>query len=193
MDKELQEIADEWGDPQEYLPEELRLNDDHPSADDYSIDKREIEMKIMAFGRAMKPQKRELARLLRTDMKVAQIAKKLGRSTGYVYKHAKNPEVIRLTVLMDHLQQLIDGASADHRKAVLWRIMRDNESKRPNISVQCIQEMNKMSGTYADPGNQGNGNVYNIQINGETMPRGPLDVMPDTFETRQAIEGKVVE
>lgn len=88
-----------------------------------------------------------------------------------------------MVVLLNHLQQQLDGPDKDHRKGVLWRIALENEEKRPNISVQAIQEMNKMTAAYND-GNQGNGNVVNIQINGELMPRGNLDTLPDTYENR---------
>jgi len=190
MDQELEPLIAEYNDIDEYIPAEILLDDDHPAADKFTQDVREIQQKIFAFGRAMKPPQRELARLMRTEMKPPQIAKKVGKSLGWVYKHAKNREVIRLTVLMDHLQHKIDGPELDHRRGVLWRIVLDNEEKRPNISVQAMQEINKMNGTYAEAGNTGGmGNVVNIQINGETLPRGALDVRPDPYETRQQADG----
>jgi hypothetical protein len=58
----------------------------------------------------------------------------------------------------------------------------DNEEKRPNITVQAIQEMNKMAGVYNQDGGNHN-NVVNIQINGELLPKGNLDRLPETFES----------
>ena len=190
---QLQELAgDDWLNPDEILPSELMLNDDHPDRDQFSQDCRDVERQIYAFGRMMKPKRRELSRLLRTHMKPPQIAKKLGVSLDSIYRWCKRPDVIRLTTLLDYQQRLVDGATASHRKAVLWRVALDNEQQRPNITIQAVQEINRMSGAYQDAGNGNTNNVVNIQINGELLPRGNLDTLPETFENRKAIEGKVV-
>ncbi len=188
MPNELQELIDEHLDPEDYLPAELLLNDDHPDADKYSEARRDIDRKLTAFGRLLKPEKRELARLSRTDMTPKQIAKRLNRSVNTVYKWAKQPDVLRYIALLDHYQRFVDGADTSHRKGILYRIAIANEDKRPNVSIQAIQEINKMSGTYAEHGNAASGNQINIQINGELLPRGALDQMPETFETK-VIEG----
>jgi hypothetical protein len=195
MANELQDHVDDWIDPNDLLPSELLLNDYHPSADEYQIAQREIQQKIFAFGRQMKPEHRELARLYRTSMKPAEIAKKLDRNIQTVYRWFKRDDVIRMVTLMDYLQQQIDGPNVEHRKAILWRIAVDNEDPKPNIAIQAIQEMNKMSGTYQEGGNGGNGNIVQIQINGDILPRGPLDTLPETYETRQAqaIDAEVVD
>ena len=181
-------IPSDWVDPAEYIPPELQLDDDHPDQDEYSQALREIDQKIFAVGKMLKPKRRELVRLARAGMSAKDIAKKLDVSVKSVYTWAKRPDVIRYGTLLDYHTRKIDGANESHRKGVLWRIAMDNELTRPNISVQCIQEINKMSGVY-NTDNVGNqGNVVNISINGELLPRGSLDVMPETFETRQAKE-----
>ena len=53
-------------------------------------------------------------------------------------------------------------------------------------AIAAVQEMNKMSGTYqTDSMFSGNQGTINIQINGELLPRGPLDTLPETYESRQ--------
>ena len=195
MATELQELVDDYIDPDDQLPSELLLDEYHPRADEYLVARREVEAKVFAFGRQMKPSHRELCRLIRTTMTPKEVAKKLERSTRTIYKWCKRPDVIRMVSLLDYQAQQIDGTTAEHRKAVLHRIMMDNEQPKPNIAIQAIQEINKMSGAYVEQGGNA-GNVVNIQINGELLPRGALDVMPETFETRQAaeaIEGKAVQ
>ena len=185
MPNELQNILDDYLDPDELVPSDLLLNEYHPYADEFQVARREIEQKIFAVSRGMKPQKREVARLIRTDMTPKDIAKKLSRSVQTIYKWAKDPDVVRLATLLDYQAQQLAGPQIEHRKGILWRIILDNEEKRPNVSVQAIQEFNKMDGVYATAGNTGNqGNVVNIQINGEILPRGPLDQLPETYETK---------
>ena len=190
MDNELQElIGDQFLEPDEYIPAELLLNDNHPDADQYAEDRRDVERKVFAFGKQLKPKHREFVRYFRSGMPVKDIAKKLACSKAAIYRYASRPDVQRYIALLDYQQRLIDGADLAHRKGVLWRVALDNEEKRPNITIQALQEINKMSGTYVDAGNKGNGNVVNSQINGEMLPRGPLDTMPETFETQQLPDG----
>lgn len=187
----LQDELDIWIDPQEFLPTEFLLDDYHPANDKYAKSIRELEQKIYAFGRAMKPKHRECARLARSQASTRDIAKKLGVTTKTVYTWLQRPEIKRLIILMDHLQQAHDGPQVNHRKHILYRIAIDNEEKRPNVAVQALQEINKMAGTYADAGNIGNnGNTVNVIINGEQLPRGQLDTLPDTYENR-ILEGKI--
>jgi hypothetical protein len=183
MATELQELVDEYIDPDDQLPGELILDEYHPRADEFMVARREIESKIFAFGRQMKPKHRELARLIRAPLELKDVAKKLNKSTQTIRSWCKRDDIIRMVSLLDYQAQQIEGATTEHRKGVLWRIILDNEEKRPNISVQAMQEFNKMSGAYQQEGGN-NGNVVNIQINGDLMPRGALDVLPETYETR---------
>lgn len=186
MNQELQDlIPEDWLDPADYVPSELLLDSDHPANDGYAQDLRHIEQKLHAFSRLLKPKKRELARLIRAGLSPKDIARKLNAHVTSIRTWAKDPDVIRLTVLMDYHQHKLDGADLSHRKGVLWRIALDNEEKRPNIAIQAIQEINKVSAAYQSEGNTGNqGNVVNISINGDLLPRTGLDVLPDTFESR---------
>ena len=184
MTETLQElIPDDWIDPAEYVPAELQLDDDHPDRDDFAQALREIDQKIFAFARQMKPKHREFARLVRTGMSPKDLAKKMDVTTKTVYTWAQREDVKRQIILVDYQQRKIDGADINHRKGVLWRIAMDQEETRPNIAIQAIQEINKMSGTYTPEGGN-SGNVVNISINGELLPKTGLDTLPDTYEGR---------
>ena len=191
MTETLQDQIDQWIDPEENLPAELMLDEHHPMNDKYQQQIRRVEQKVFAVGRLMKPKHREAARLQRTLMSTKDMAKRLNVTPVTVNNWLLRPDVIRYSTLLDYLSAAKEGPSIEHRKGVLWRVALDNEEGRPNITVQAIQEMNKMSGTY-NVDNQQGGNVYNIQINGELMPRGALDVLPETYESKQqpAIEHK---
>jgi len=186
MNKELQNYVDEWISPEDALPSEFLLNEHHPANDQYEVNLRAVQQKIFAFGRLMKPKKLELARLLRLNLSTKAVAKRLNTTPTTIYKWSKEPEVIRMVTLMDHLQHGLDGPNLDHRVGILYRIALDNEEKRPNVSVAALQEINKMKGAYqASNPLGGNGNVYNIQINGELLPRTGLDTLPVTYENPQ--------
>jgi hypothetical protein len=181
-DMTLQDEIDKWIDPEENLPAELMLDEHHPMNDAYQKNIREVEQKVFAVGRLMKPKFRECARLQRANMPTKDIAKRLDVTTRSVYKWMARPDVIRYSTLLDYLAAAREGPSIEHRKGVLWRVALDNEEKRPNITVQAIQEMNKMAGVYNQDGGNHN-NVVNIQINGELLPKGNLDRLPETFES----------
>jgi hypothetical protein len=187
MSNDLQDYMAEWIDPTEHLPAEHLLDDDHPAADDFHQAVTDLERSIFAHGRSMKPKHREFSRMLRTAATGKDIAKKFGKHPQTISNWCKRPDVQRMIALLDRLQQKMDGPTLAHRNGILYRIALDNEEKRPNVSVQAIQEINKVSGSYQQEGNFGNsGNVVQIQINGEILPRGPLDVLPETYETRVA-------
>lgn len=187
MSNDLQTYLDEWIDPNEHLPAEHLLDDDHPAADDFHQAVTDLERSIFAHGRSMKHKHREFARMVRTAASTKDISKKFNKTAHTVYTWAKRPDVQRMIALLDRLQHKMDGPTLAHRNGILYRIALDNEEKRPNVSVQALQEINKVSGAYAQEGNFGNsGNVVQIQINGEILPRGALDVMPETYESRVA-------
>ena len=68
MHTDLQNEIDIWIDPDEQLPGELLLNSDHPHADRYHKSIQEIQQKVHAFNRMMKPKHKEFARLVRTGI-----------------------------------------------------------------------------------------------------------------------------
>ena len=112
------------------------------------------------------------------------VGKQLKLTPKTISVYSRDPEVRRLIALLRYKDQLNDGPNHEHRKAVLWRVAKDNEKKRPNTTISAIQEINKMSGTYHD---QTTPTGINIQINNEVLPRTLLDRMPETFETRRVV------
>jgi hypothetical protein len=189
---ELDTLLDPY-EADEHLPPEMLLDKDHPKNDQYYKSLQKIERSIRVQGNLLNPNQREVARLTRTGIKTRDIAKKLNIAPATVRKYNNNPDVLRLRSLLDHYQHLQDGPNIEHRKAILYRIVLDNEVDKPNIAIQGIQEINKMSGSYENQQAGNNGNVFNIQINGDLLPRGGLDVLPETYESRKLIEGEAEE
>ena len=195
LKQELLDLEHEWLDPHEHLPGELTLDLHHPMNDAFQRRIDELSGKIQAFGRLMPKKKRDVAKLYCRNLTTRDIAKRVDVCPQTVRKWLRLPKVAHLVLLIEHLKQAIDGPNLEHRKGILYRIAIDNEEKRPNISIMAIQEINKMSHSYAQPEQQA-GNVVNIQINGELLPRGSLDTLPETFENKAIappIEGKLAD
>ena len=186
MDQELVDMLDEYLDGEENLPPELLLDPYHPQNDVYFENLRQVKRQILATGNLMTPARREAVRLHRAGKQPQAISALVNFGPSTIRKWLKEPECMRLRALMDHLQILNDGPNENHRKAILYRIGVDNEAKKPRVTIAALQEINRMSGSYADSMG-GSGNVVNIQINGELLPRGKLDQLPSTYETK-AIE-----
>jgi len=166
------QILDAVCDPLE-LSAELAMDQYHPANDQYQQSIRMIHQAITAQSALIGSKKAEAARLHVQGMTHVQISKRIGYGPPTIGKYLKEPQVVRFIQLIRHLRHAQDGATTDHRKAVLWRIAMDNERNKPNVAVQAIQEINKMSGAYQV--NEGQ-NVINIQINNEMLPRTSLDV-----------------
>ncbi len=191
MSTELTEIFDEYIDGEEHLPPECLLDEYHPANHQFYKDLTQIKRQILATGNTMPTKQREAVMLHRSGMKTKQIAERLALNPATIRKYIKQPESKRLHALLDHLSMQNDGPNVEHRKGILYRITVDNQDKKPRVAIAAIQEINRMSGIYNESsGTLGGSNVVNIQINGELLPRGQLDTMPDTYETR-IIEGKV--
>ena len=186
MTSELIEILDEFMIGEDNLPPECLLDEYHPNNHQFYEDLTHIKRQILATGNKIKPHKREAVRLYRTGMSHKDIGQKLDIGPATISKWLNEPESQRLKALLDHLQMLKDGPNADHRKNILYRIAIDNTNKKPRVTIAAIQEINRMSGSYGSEAGQSN--VVNIQINGEILPRGSLDTMPETYENRSVIE-----
>jgi len=182
MSQELTDILEDFMVGEEDLPPECLLDPYHPQNHQFYEDLNHIKRQILATGNKVKPHKREAVRLYRTGMSNKDIGQKLDIGPATIAKWLNEPECKRLRALCDHLQMLNDGPNADHRKNILYRIAIDNTQKKPRVTIAAIQEINRMSGTYG--ADAGGSNVVNIQINGELFPRGKLDTLPETYESR---------
>jgi len=167
---------------EEKLPPELLLNEHHPRNDEYQTDLVDIKNRITAQVAKMPPRNAQAVRLHTSGTHTRDIAKQLNVDPATIRNYTNSEDGKRLASLIYHLQQAIDGATVDHRKAFLWRIALDNEQNRPNISVTAIDTINKMSGTYQPQDNHTGG--INITINNELLPQGTLDKLPKTYESR---------
>ena len=175
---------------EENLPPELLLDPHHPRNDAYFQNLTDIKNRITAQAAKMRPVQVRVIKLSVTGTHTRDIAKQANVSTASVRKYTTSEDGKRLTSLIYHLQQALDGASVEHRKSILWRIALDNELNRPNVSVTAIDMINKMSGTYQPQEVSGG---VNITINNTLLPQGKLDQLPQTYESRlKTIEGEVV-
>jgi hypothetical protein len=185
MNQQLSELFTDYGDPEEHLPPELLLNPEHPQNDPFYTELAHIKRAIRDAQSRVRPLQRHAAVLHRNGLNHTEVANKLDVHPATVGKWLKTPTVQRLLAVMNHHQQLLDGPNFDHRKHLLYVIALSNKDRQPRVSISAITEINKMSGTYVDQGRpSGPGNVVNIQINGELLPRGPLDTLPESYETR---------
>ena len=190
MDKALVSLFEEFEDPEATLPPEMLLDPYHPKNDRFYAELNHTKRAVTAHSQSLRPIQRQAVAMHRGGMNYTEIANKLDVGNTTVSKWINNPNAKILIALMDHHQQQIDGPNIEHRKAILYRISMDNEKFNPNTSIKALQEINKMSGVY-ETGDLNIGNQINIQINGELLPRGALDVLPVTYETRldNVIEG----
>lgn len=181
---DLERYADELADDGTRLPPELLLDKYHPSNDEYFKELNMTRRRIASQIALMKPKAGHAVALFRSGKNYTEIGEALHIGPATISKYVKSEEGLRLRALLNHQQQQIDGPDADQRKGILYRIVVDNEKPDPPVAIQAIKEINKMSGVYEQGQHQGN--VVNIQINADLMPKGALDVMPETFESRQA-------
>lgn len=166
------------------LPPEVLLDKYHPRNDKYFQELNFLRKQLQSHKTLMKPKAAMAVALFRNGKNFREIGDNLMIGPNTISKYVQSPDGIRLRQLLDHQQQLIDGPNVEHRKGILYRIVVDNEKPDPAVAIQALKEINKMSGVYE---NTATGNVVNIQINADLLPRGALDVLPETFETRQKL------
>jgi hypothetical protein len=183
---DLERYADELEDDGQYLPPECLIDKYHPRNDVYFSELNITKKRLASQKALMKPKAAAAVYLYISGKNNREIGEALNLGPKTIGNYIKSPDGLRLRSLIDHHQQQIDGPNADHRKGILYRITIDNEKKDPNTAIAAVKEINKMSGSYEQGGSGSHGNVFNIQINNDLMPKGALDVMPETFETRQA-------
>lgn len=169
------------------LPAELLQDPAHPANDLFYQSLSQIKAAINLQLVLIRPIEAQATRLHLQGLSHTKIAEKLDVGAASIGKYFKKPNVLRLKRLLNHLQHLLDGPNQDHRKNILYRIAIDNESQRPSVSIQALQEINKMSGSY-EPIDKGV--AVNITINSEQLPRGKLDQIPQGMTIDQ--EGEVL-
>ena len=69
----------------------------------------------------------------------------------------------------------VDGPSIAHRKAILNRIIVDNQKKAPKVATAAIAELNKMDVQQHNIENDTGGPQVNVTINQNVFPRTTLD------------------
>lgn len=186
---DLERYADDLIETDMSLPPECLLDKYHPRNDQYFSDMNMTRKRLASQKALMKPKAAAAVTLFRSGKNFTEIGALLNIGPQTISKYIQSPDGLRLRALIDHHQQQIDGPNADHRKGILYRIVIDNETTDPTVAISAIKELNKMAGSYAETGSGSGsqGNVFNISINNELMPRTSLDTLPETYETRQAV------
>lgn len=183
---DIERYADDLEDDGQYLPPELLLDKYHPRNDAYFSELNITKKRLASQKALMKPKAAAAVYLYIAGKNNREIGEALQLGPKTIGRYINSPDGLRLRSLINHHQAHIDGPNAEHRKGILYRIVVDNEKPDPTTAIQALKEINKMSGSYEIGGSGSAGNVFNIQINADLMPKGALDVMPETFETRQA-------
>ncbi len=169
---------------------DLMLDPHHPGNDQYFKTQQDIHRKIRATKALLKPQHVALIEQHIGGKTNTQIALQAGVSPATVGRYVNSESGQRLIALSQYLNQHRDGPKKEHRLHMLYRIAVDNEKERPSIAISAIQEMNKLSGfTNQQAGGSTiqDNRVYNVQINGELLPRGALDNLPQTYDQTKQI------
>jgi hypothetical protein len=168
----------------EPLDPELVKDPYHPSNDRYYRSLDDIKKRIVHQQGIMKPKEVEAVKLALSSMSNTDIAKRIGVTPATASKYIRSENGRRLRQLIGHLQHQLDGPNLEHRQAILYRIAIDNEVERPNVSIQAITEINKMTHAYTPSGAGG----VNVTINQNLFPMGELDKAPNTYESRVHLE-----
>ena len=140
------DVLEEYAEPN--LPPEVLLDPYNPANDRYYQAKADLERRVVAATELLSSKQVRAVKLHHTGMSNKDIAKTLKCHPQTVSRYLKNPKATRLRSLLAHYQQLLDGPNEDHRVAVLWRIVVDNEQGKPSVAVSAMQEINKMRGSY---------------------------------------------
>ena len=167
------------------LPIEQHKDPNHPENADFytslTVIKRAIEAHMVGM-RSIEVAAVKMEIRGKSHTKIAEALDVGGASVG---RYVSSDSARRLKQLIRHLQQMLDGPQDEHRKNILYRIAIDNEKKRPTVTIQALDLINKMAGSYEPKESQRD---INITINNELLPRGKLDELPHGMTL---IEGEV--
>lgn len=155
---------------------ELEPDPYHPQNDQFNRSIEQVKRAIVAHQRTMTPKHVNIVKLHHlghTNVKIAELENVTPATVGRVI-HSKAGA--RLADLLAYLQASLDGPTFSHRKAVLHRLVVDNEGKDNRIVIAAIAEMNKMEHQeYQRTLDPNAPTQINITINQDTFPRTVLD------------------
>lgn len=140
---------------------------------------------IAHISRKLPAKRKNVARKLLEGKTQVQIAQEIGCHPSTVSAALDDAGVKRQIVLLQRLNHIRRGPSQDARSAMLWRIAMREEERRPSISINAVNTLNKMDGTYIDETTSDSGVVVKIQnfvVNTANAP--------DPKEMEKVIEGE---
>jgi len=154
---------------------EVDDNPYHPANDAYNKDVQHVQSIVMATQRMMKPKHVQIAKMHFAGRRGVDIAEEVNVTPNSVSTVLKRADVKKLLSLLIYIQAAMEGPSAAHRKAILYRIVVDNEKNSPKTALQAIAELNKMEmNNHLIETGQGP-NQVSITINENYFPKTPLD------------------
>lgn len=166
------ENIDEYCEPN--LPAECLLDPYNPANDKYYKTKSDLERRIIHASSIMRPKQVLAVKKRFSGASNKEIAEALKVAAGTVSGWFKKPEAQRLRSLLAHYGAHIDGPNTDHRKAILHRIVVDNEIQKPTVAISAIAELNRMTGAY-DTGIGSGGTSVTVIVQHPALEKSPLD------------------
>lgn len=155
---------------------EVEENPYHPHNDAYHKEIKHLQNIIMVTQREMRPQHVAVAKMHFAGRANVDIAKELDYTPNTISNILHREDVQKLLTLLNYVDAAMSGPTSAHRRAVLTRIMVDNENKNPKIALQAIAEMNKMDMNQhaIDTGDLGH-QPTQVIINQNYFPKTALD------------------
>lgn len=162
------------------LPTEFQINhtplvvaeDEYYPPNEYSAQKEfEIKTQIVQLSKDMEPWQANACKRYAHGDAINAISKDLKKSFGRVKTALSEHNAMLVVELWRAVITYQEGPNEAQRKAMLWRIARDNEKCAPKEARGAIEAINRM----IEAKNGRTGNRIEIVINNELLPRTKLD------------------
>ena len=163
-----------FDDFEELLPPEALLDPDHPNNDPYIQNVKCLERLITAQVKQFTPRQLQIVRMFNAGQKPKDIALQLKCSRQMVYAHTTSDKGKRLISLMRRHLAAVEGPNTAQRRAMVWRIAKDNEQDNPKTSIQAINTLNDMEKYLYEQQNPEQEQAP-VQIIINNLPQTPLD------------------
>ena len=158
------------------LPPELLLDEHHPANDQFIKDLKQIQRMVVTAQAKMKQSHVQMVKARVQGERPTDIAERMGVTVQTVSNATNSKPAQRLSALLAHHQLAIEGPTNAQRANMLWRIAKGNEKLQPRTAISAVDTLNKMSQAHYDQQqNTTQGNVINIQINQNQLPKTSLD------------------
>ena len=156
----------------DHITAELPLDEYHPANHSYMQDLVMIRRAVVAQEAKMISWHVDAVKMRLNGFTNIEIAIEHKKSEGAVSNVLCGADAQELAKLLRYNSMAIDGPSEVLRRRVLWEMASDNQEEDPRVAIQCITELNKMTGVYQTGGSI---SEIKISINNTLLPKGKLD------------------